>query len=243
VDIEAYTVLIVSERIVRMADAPQSAGIRFSDRASQEMGQLAKNLDRLQEIIDASEEIRFAAEPEKPLRQLSSVVGIPYRELKSVFNALENLKGLADHLGSIEEAIEKISASIDAETGKEVLLQAVELRDALTKYAADNPISISFKAQRLTFQRDKLFQTADILTDARPVFNSTGDKIIEFIVTHELVITWTSSSDSVTKHISLDNADLLILRRACDKAFLKSKSVRDALQDSFYTEVVRDASE
>ncbi len=112
--------------------------------------------------------------------------------------------------------------------------------NALRLYNKDNPVSLTFKAQRLTYNRERLFHEVEIISDARPIFDTKGEKVIEFVVTHSLVVSYFVNGDYQRQYYSVDNADILNLRTACDRAILKSRTPKDALGEKWPTEVLRD---
>jgi hypothetical protein len=93
----------------------------------------------------------------------------------------------------------------------------------------DHPAVISVKAQRLSFLRERIYIDSEIITDARPVYNTRGDTIVEMIVPHTLVITpHDSTHNNHDLHFTMDANDLVKLRKACDRAMLKAKTLKDS---------------
>jgi hypothetical protein len=101
----------------------------------------------------------------------------------------------------------------------------------MQQYERDNAVSLSYKAQRLTYMRENVYQQAEIITDARPVFDEKGQKIVEYIIAHYLVITYFRHGRVENVHLALDAADVLKLHNVCDRAVIKARALKNELGD------------
>ena len=145
-----------------------------------------------------------------------------------------------EELGSTEKLIDFLAESLKPETGEKIRANADLIRESLAHYEEDNPVLLTMKARRLTYARERLLSYAEIITDARPVFDSIGENIHEFVVTHSLVITSQVGNESRKEYYSIDNADLLNIRKACDRAFIKARTLKSALEEKWPTKVLKD---
>jgi hypothetical protein len=199
--------------------------------AADQVKLLVEYADRLGEFIDAAQEQQPALTANEVIVAIAKDIRIDSKILESVFNALDNIKNLSDEFGGIEKTIDELSRGLKDEDAQKILKKKHAISEAVTKYTSDNAIAISYKAQRLTYLRENTFQEAEIITDARPVFDSKGENIIEYLITHYLVVTYFHQGDFKNIHLAMDAGDVVKLRKACDRAFVKAKSLKAALGD------------
>lgn len=197
--------------------------------AADEIAVLATFAGRLSELIDAANRQEPALTPWEVIAAISKEVDTSGETLRQIFNALENLKNLADEFGSAEQVIENITTNLKDDVVASLNKNRREIVAALEQYSSDNAVTISYKAQRLTYLRENIYQEAEVITDARPVFDGRGEKIIEYLITHSLVASYFHNGQIESIHLAMDAADVLRLRKACDRAIVKAKTLKTEL--------------
>lgn len=190
---------------------------------------LLDHLDQLPGIIERSKAAGHRVTVFQVLHPLSLEVGIDYKTLLDVFTALENLRFLEVEFGSSEQAVIRIEAAVDQALAQRIAAKRPELLRAMGVYLDENPILVSFKAQRLSYLHERIYRDAEILTDVRPVFDDPGGKILECIISHSLVITHSTAGRQERFHLTLDAEDVLKLRKACDRAIIKAQTLKNTL--------------
>ena len=228
-----------------MAFWPSRADFRFAERMADDLGPFIEHTDRLAEIIKLAKQQDYDFAASRVIDKISKTTSIDPSTLAVIFNALENFRAIADEIGGAEAAFNRVRRAVaDAVDDDDLIKKLDASKDkiiaAITSYDQDNPVSISFKAQKLTYFREKLFHEAEIITDARPVFDAKGENILEMVITHSLVITYWTAGTFQTMHLAIDAADVLDLRKAADRAVIKGKTLKNALQTKWKTEVPRD---
>lgn len=83
-------------------------------------------------------------------------------------------------------------------------------------------MTLSAKAFDVQHEYEKLFASARILSDLRPVFDQTGNEPIGTIAVHNLKLTYFEGGEYKHIFIALDKSDLAVLRKALDRAESKS---------------------
>jgi hypothetical protein len=197
--------------------------------ASDEIDLLVEYVDRLDDLIDAANKQKPTLTAAEVITAISKDVSMKSDVLKKVFNALENLKNLSVEFGSTKKATDQLADSLNDDVATRLRENIESIARAVEKYSGDNAVTISYKAQRLTYLRENIYQDAEIITDARPVFDGNGEKIIEYLVTHYLVATYFHHGRFEQIHLAMDAADVVKLRKACDRAIIKSKTLKAEL--------------
>jgi len=85
------------------------------------------------------------------------------------------------------------------------------------------------KAIDLAYEYANLFQGARIVTDIRPVFNDYEDERIEIegaVVSYTLRLHYDNREGNHSLSIALDEKDVRLLKRQCDRALLKAQFAR-----------------
>lgn len=109
------------------------------------------------------------------------------------------------------------------------------MRERLERLLNIDRLNITAKASILKTEHERLFCSARILTDARPVY---GDDVsqppVAMVITHELKLTFHEGPRGALQelYIGLNSKDIDQLHEQLQRADDKAKSLRDALQPS-----------
>ena len=212
-----------------MANWPSRIDFRLSEAAAEEVSFFADNADKLAKIIDSVSKQSPKTDLQDIVEEIASDIGLRAPDVRQILNSLENLKDLSEDLGTYEEAITRLTKAVNEDISRKLEFVRPLISEALRRYADDNAVSITIKAQRLTYSRERLLHDSEIFTEARPVFDKTGSSIREYIITHTLMLTTMVDGKFKQKHLSLDNADVLNLHRVCERAILKGRTLKEAL--------------
>jgi len=159
-------------------------------------------------------------------QRLSMSVG----DARRVLHSLQNLLSLDQEAGDPETIVEIIARRMPSDVQEQWAAKKPVLKSILTLAAADHPAVISIKAARLAHEHERIFLSAEILTDVRPVYTTKGDQILEMIIQHKLVLTQHGSDHENTNiHFAMDAADVINLKKACDRAIQKAQVLKDSL--------------
>ena len=223
-----------------MAFWPSRIDFQLDDNVAGELNLLVEYAARLPELIKLANEQEYDFTAAIVVRKIAKDASIDYSIAARIFNSLEYLRALSDEAGGPDRAFEQVRRAVEPEQQEKLDTAKDNIIAAIKAYDGDNAVSISFKAQKLTYLREKLFHELEIITDARPVFDLKGERILEMVVTHSLVITYWARTGFETIHLALDAADLFSVRKATDRAIIKAKTLKDALSAQWKTRVVRD---
>lgn len=93
------------------------------------------------------------------------------------------------------------------------------------------PLIVSSKAHNIKHEYEKVFGSARVLTDIRPVFGQTEADVAGVMVTHTLKLIYRVELGEYREiYIAMDNADLVSLRKVLDRADLKKKHLEEIIQ-------------
>jgi hypothetical protein len=205
-----------------------AAGLTLPKEAVAQFEALLRYLDRLPEIIEKSRHSEYGITIFQVLRPISREENLPYSDLLDAFTALQNLRFMEDEFGSAEDVLDRIESATTRELSKKIRENRIGIFKALDAYRTDNPISVAFKAQRLAYYYERVLRDIDIITDIRPIFDANGEKVLEIIISHSLVIRQSSSGRTERFHLTMDAADVVELRKACDRAIVKANALKQA---------------
>jgi len=157
--------------------------------------------------------------------------------IESIVDELFALDHLRDELDATGEQLSKLisEAAIEAQSQEFPFTEAdrENLEARLAKiFAMRRAVGLSTKAQDLLNDQHRVFYTAKILTDVRPVFNASGDSIDAAIVIHNLRIHYGQCNDHKDFYVSMDTSDIQSLREALDRADEKARCLQELLQRS-----------
>lgn len=90
-------------------------------------------------------------------------------------------------------------------------------------------IGIAAKSGELLFEQQLIFCTARTLTDVRPVFDESAERIQVFLPFHTLAITCHEAGETRQIHIAMDSGDIVRLRKQLERAEQKEKLLTQEL--------------
>jgi hypothetical protein len=172
-----------------------------------------------------------SASPGRFSHPLATRLSIPLVEAGRLLNALQNFQLINQETADQDKTFALIADRLTPDA-REKWIAARETILSILKLIVDtnHPVVISQKARRLAFQYERIFVSGDIVTDLRPVFTIAGDKLLDMIIQHKLIISQHDSTHTDSElHFALDARDVLNLRNACDRAIQKAKVLKDSL--------------
>jgi len=88
---------------------------------------------------------------------------------------------------------------------------------------------VSARAVDIQHEYEKLFASARIVSDIRPVFGISAVKLIGAMVVHNLKIRYFENGEFKESYFALDNADLENLRKVLDRAEVKTAELKQMI--------------
>jgi hypothetical protein len=208
--------------------------------------------DLIQLVEHASEILKFLEETktENPsvstgrfARPLCERLGISVRDAGRLLYALQNLQWIDQETGDREKTFTSITGRLPEDIRQKWDTKKTIILSILTLVGSDHPAMISEKARSLSHLYERSLVGAEIITDIRPVYTIKGDKILDMVIQHKLVIT---QHDNLHRdsdvHFVMDASDIIKLRTACERAIQKAQVLKDSLANlPWVTEVLGDA--
>ncbi len=233
--------------------ASEPVRLDLQEDAVKEVMNLAKAADKLPHVISTATSTRPKIGVKAFNQHLAGLVGMPTFELRPLLNAILNLYHtqvkLKTDSKSVVEAItqfferEPISpegqkALAAWRAGKSNILIAAEMLHA------DHPLISSFKAFQVAAKRQLDLVEMRIFTEARPVFNEAGDKVIQTVITHTLSLDYHEGENHRLIQFNLDAGDVRELKEICERAERKASIIKhDLLQTGWLTTVFREPTD
>jgi len=160
---------------------------------------------------------------------------IPAGKLASVLEMLYTLYYIRDLSGVspitfLDDLLEGISRSSGLKLKAKDMPKLRSLFDKLLSIESLKTVS---KAARLQRDGERLYCTAKILSDIRPVFGSDPTTRPEgAVLTHSLKLGYHEGKEHKEFHVVLDSDDLEALAEMVERARLKDKSLRNLLEEA-----------
>jgi hypothetical protein len=156
---------------------------------------------------------------------------------KSIVNELFTMDSVRDDLGLPTEEFAKV-VSDAAASGKSDKFPFSEndkatLETRLAKiFKLRASLSLTTKALDVLTSHDRVFYSARIITDLRPVFNKSGEVIEAAVIVHNLHIHYGQDDDHRDFYVALDTSDIQSVRDVLDRADKKARSLEELLRRS-----------
>lgn len=221
--------------------------LKFPPSARADVVHLLTLADRLADIQSHVDNLTGVTDIKEAATTIGRQTGIPAADIQRVLWTILNLHRLMARLGvdsrQLMESIEAALEPVQSEGPSQGLLGNWEecsqsLAAFLDSVGPDHPLILIRKAESLATSHQNILTESRIVTDLRPVFDSLGERVLQWIVTHTLFIEYYDGGES--RHISfgLDNSDLRELRRVCERAELKSSTLKATVGDALPTRII-----
>jgi len=202
--------------------------------------ELARHASEILEFLKETATEKPSAGPGKFTRPLAWRLSISVTEAGRLLNVLPNLQLINQETADVEKTFSMIQDRLPVDEREKWSSAKATLLSILTLVRDDHPVAISQKARRLSYLYERIFVSGEILTDIRPVFTTKGDKLLEMVIQHKLVIRQHDSTHTDSDiHFVLDAHDVVSLKTACERAIQKAKVLQDSLGNlPWVTEIV-----
>ena len=212
-------------------------------------------------------EVNFPLDHQKALASLARIEGSAFENIVEALQHLEPCLRLSDlrarvktPLTSVPGAEEQLTDALlaVATTSSQIdfssdfipaVVEAVRAGESLSKEEAgalsqrlkvilDIPvIRISTKSSTLQVAHDRVYNSARVITDVRPVFPEPLGMDFRYMVIHHLRVTSMRDNRSEELYVAMDDKDLLALRDAIDRACQKAAVLRSGLGERGLSEI------
>jgi hypothetical protein len=185
--------------------------------------------DQLAQLRNALAGAGLSIPPERIANEVGyQVPTLPADELAAVVDVLISLYGVREALElSIDDFVDALIASVQETSPNIASARPMpELVDEVRALLDVETLKVESRALDLLYEHSRVFQSARILTDIRPVFSE--DVHIEpknAVVTHMLKIVYRQEDDLHELFVSMDSKDLETLAAVLTRAREKERSV------------------
>ena len=223
--------------------------IRIPEEAYSELAALVSNLEKLPALAEVASVLGPSLSRRALGKAIADRTGISAPDAEVIVNGLLNLLHLCDEIGRPPaEVISLVTTALEkyaSEDWRSKYMDAWRLADTALVAALnpDGPLAILYKTLQLTIAHQSVLQSAQILTDIRPVFNSDASKILRAVVTHMLVVTYRDSDESRTAYYALDTGEVQKLKEACERVLKKADTIKDNVSSLPWPTVIAGESE
>ena len=187
-------------------------------------------------LVEAVEQTPPAASPDLFWRRVADRVPKISREtVERIVDELFSLNYARDNWGLSEQEFAKMaSEAAFSQSPKKLPITENEkktLHLRLTRLLElKASLSLTSKALDIITDAERVFYTAKILTDVRPVFDDEGKKVEAAVIMHNLRIHYGQDSDHRDFFVALDTNDVRELRSVLDRADQKAESLQALLR-------------
>ena len=161
--------------------------------------------------------------------EFAESVGIEGDKAALLVQALLSMMAFAESQDAdLADMVEVIASSDDLGlSGPDSAL----LADRIKRLFEHGPITALQKSFALSVLHDRLFLSAQITTDIRPVFGGdVNNEMAAAVVSHSLKIDFSQSGGSDSFYVTLDPSDLMELQQAMERATSKADSIATTLE-------------
>ena len=131
---------------------------------------------------------------------------------------------------TIDQFLQDIVPSIEAKTTHKFDTQ--KFFERLSALLSTQALLVSAKATDLLHDFDRVFISAEIVSDVRTVFDENGMQIKGSIIVHNLNITHVQEGEIKNFFVAMDGKDISKFRTVLDRADAKAGVLRELIEGS-----------
>ena len=185
-------------------------------------------------------------------RRMAGDLGLSPSEARELLNAISRLCQFRDMVEDEPTTfIERLTGRLERHAPEEWKVKHLEewkanapkVTELIVGIGDDHPLVIARKAQELTYSHQNILTESRLITDVRPVFDSKGEVVRDFVITHMLSLEYTDGTQKqTTLTVAMDALDVQKLLAQCERVSTKILTLKRELKD-FNTIVMPDLDE
>ena len=186
--------------------------------------------DDLTALRDALSRTGVTLKPANLVSRVRTHLKSPSTELDEVVQSLAALNGArlsADV--SLEDFVRDVAKTITRRKDRPKDYDQSAFEQRLISLLSIESIALSARAADIQHDYERVFASARIVSDIRSVFGTSTVEPVGAMIVHNLQITYFEESRIREVFFALDNADVATLRRALDRADLKTAQLEQVI--------------
>jgi hypothetical protein len=198
---------------------------------------VARHRDKLPLLRSTIEELEPARRTPGPVaRQFASKANVSFADARAMINQLMSFHTLQATFGwNASEVFDAILAGLEADAPQEWKTENLEAWKAARKVveeisAGTHPLYYVQKGLRLKYEHQHILRDANILVDARPLFDEAGRELAQWSIDYIMELEY---YDGVRNHqlfATLDSRDIAKIKAQCDRAQTKTATLKAMLE-------------
>jgi hypothetical protein len=210
-----------------------TTSLRVPGAAYVGLGHISENSGALSVLKEVS---RVGTSASKIATEFARRAGISGEAARDILTQLAGLHTTRELLeAEPEEVFDAITSSLEREApsdwrDKYLARWKAAREQVVDALRPDHPLAVVNKTTQLNFAHQNILRSSRVITDVRPVFDATGESVVQSILTHSLVLDYSDSTTNHSIYLTLDAADLGKLRRACERAERKALAAKKAFE-------------
>lgn len=193
-----------------------------------------QQLPLLRNVIEELDPVQRT--PGNIARQFASKLKIPVANARDMVNQLMSLHTLqATFAWSPSDTFDSMLASLEADAPQQWKSENLEAWKAARREieeiaATTHPLYFVQKALRLKFDHQHILRDANLLVDARPLFDEPGREVVQWSIDYVLEIEYHDGARTHHLFATLDAGDVAKLKSQCERAQSKTVTLKTALE-------------
>lgn len=180
-------------------------------------------------ILKALESARPSLNIESLATEVSTALPKRIEGVDEIVRALDSMTHVrlrADR--TIAQFVQEFARSLEDQT--KTPFDKSKFLNRISSLLQAQALLVSARASDLQHDFERVFISAKIVSDARTVFDQSGDEIQGSMVVHNLNITYTQEGDFKNFYVAMDSADIAKLRTVLDRADAKNAALKSLVE-------------
>ena len=196
---------------------------------------------RIQALKDPDFERIFAAlESAKPgvsvehlAAEVSKALPEEFENADEIIHALDTMNRVRLHANrTIEQFVREMVSPVETQAESAPPFDSTKFFARVSALLSAEALLISSRASVLQHNYDRVFMSAEVVSDIRSVFDQDGNKIQGSMIVHSMNVTYFQEGEPKKFFVAMDNADIAKLRKVLDRADAKTALLQELIETS-----------
>ena len=196
---------------------------------------------RIQALEDPDfERIRASLESAKPgvsvehlAAEVSKALPGEFENVDEIIHALDSMNRARLHTNrTIEQFVHGMVGPVENQAKSAPPFDSTKFFARVSALLSAEALLISARASVLQHNYDRVFMSAEVVSDVRSVFNQDGNKIQGSMIVHNMNVTYAQEGERKEFFVAMDNADIAKLRKILDRADAKTTVLQELIERS-----------
>ena len=184
-------------------------------------------------ILAALESAKPSLSIEHLAAEVSKALPEKFEDADKIIRALDSMNRVRLNANrTIEQFVREMVDPVEAQAESAPPFDSTKFFARVSALLSAEALLVSARASVLQHNYDRVFLSAEVVSDVRSVFDQDGKKIQGSIIVHNMNVTYAQEGERKEFFVAMDSADIAKLRKVLDRADAKTTVLQELIEKS-----------